>query len=321
VLSLSGFLYAKAPAWADYGICSATMTTVSFGTLGVSALQGATTTATSTVNCSSGENNWTPWYFCNSIGVGSNSGSQTDRRLVVSGQSQPYISYQLYIDSAYANPYQYAGGDVYAGAYSHSSGASVPQTIYAKILSSPASIPPGTYTDSYTSATQAVITSLGNGTVGTPSNTCTGSTGVNWWATMSFTVTVTLQASCVVSATNISFGSAGLLTSNIDATGTISVTCTSTTPYQIALGYGNGIGAGGGARARYMPGPSGSQISYNLYSDSGRQTIWGNSLGVDTLQKTGIGSDQDWPVYARVPPQTAPAAGNYSDTVVVTVTY
>ena len=317
LLSLFCTLSATALGWADTGKCSASATPASFGTLGVSTLQGATTTATSTVTCQSGENNWTPWYFCNSIGIGTNSASQTDRRLTSVGG---YISYQLYTDPAYSNPYQYPGSDVYSGAYSISSGASVSQTIYAKILGSPASIPPGTYTDSYSSGYQAVITSFGTGVVGTPANTCTGSTGSNWWATLSFSVSVTLQASCIVSATNIYFGTVGLLTNNIDTTGTISVTCTSTTPYKIALSYGNGVGAGTG-RARYTPGPNGSQISYNLYSDSGRSSIWGSNLGVDTVNSTGTGADQDFTIYARVPPQTTQPAGTYSDTIVVTVNY
>ena len=36
---------------------------------------------------------------------------------------------------------------------------------------------------------------------------------------------------------------------------------------------------------------------------------------------TGTGADQDFTVYARVPPQTVPAVGYYTDTVVVTVNF
>jgi spore coat protein U-like protein len=271
------------------------------------------------VGCPSKINNNNPWYFCTSIGVGTNSVSQTDRRLT-SGSS--YISYQIYMDSGYANAFQYVGTDLYSGTYSYANGITVTQTIYAKILGSPLSVPPGTYTDTYTTGAQALITSNGGGgTSNTVAGTCTGNSGANYWNTMTFTVTVILQASCIVSATSINFGPVSALTANNDATGTISVTCTSTTPYKISLSYGNGTGAGGAGRARYMPGPSGNQISYNLYSDSGYSSIWGNNLGVDTVNSTGTGADQDFTVYGQVPPQSAVLVGSYSDTVVVTVNY
>jgi spore coat protein U-like protein len=317
LFALLGTLCAVAPALADAGLCSASATAVNFGTLGVSTLQGATTTGTTTLTCPGGENHHPTWYFCTSIGVGTNSVSQTNRTLKSGANS---IAYQLYMDSGYSNSFQYVGTDVYSGAYSYTTGASVPQTIYAKISGSPLSVPPGTYSDSYASGAQAVITSFGNGVTGTPANTCTGYTGANWWNTLSFTVSVTLQASCIVSATSISFGSVALLASNNDTTGTVSVTCTSSTPYKISLGYGNGVGAGAGS-GRYMAATGGYQVNYNLYQDSGRSTNWGNNLGVDTVASTGTGADQDFTVYARVPPQTVPAVGYYTDTVVVTVNF
>jgi spore coat protein U-like protein len=41
----------------------------------------------------------------------------------------------------------------------------------------------------------------------------------------------------------------------------------------------------------------------------------------DAVAATGNGSAQSFTVYGRVPPQAAPAPGNYSDTITVTVTY
>jgi spore coat protein U-like protein len=319
LLSLFATLGPASPGLADAGTCGAEATNINFGNVSANGLQGATTTGTTGVGCPAGINNNNPWYFCTSIGVGSNSVSQTNRRLA-SGSS--YISYQLYMDSGYANIFQDLGTDLYSGTYSYANGIIVEQTIYAKILSSALSIPPGTYTDSYSTGAQAVIVSNGGGgTANTVAGTCTGTSGPNYWNTISFSVSITLQASCSVSTTNINFGGAATLTNNIDSNGTVSVTCTSTTPYKISLGYGNGTGAGGSGRARYMPGPSGNQISYNLYSDSGFSSIWGNNLGVDTVSATGTGADQDFTVYGRVPPQSSVPVGYYSDLVVVTVTF
>jgi spore coat protein U-like protein len=66
-------------------------------------------------------------------------------------------------------------------------------------------------------------------------------------------------------------------------------------------------------------------VAYGLFQDSGRTTNWGDNpppaTTVDTVGGTGAGSAQSLPVYGRIPPQTTPTQGAYSDTVVVTVYY
>jgi spore coat protein U-like protein len=62
-------------------------------------------------------------------------------------------------------------------------------------------------------------------------------------------------------------------------------------------------------------------VNYRLYRDAGRTQNWGNSIGTDTLAGTGNGAAQAITVYGRVPAQSTPAAGTYTDTVAVTVTY
>jgi spore coat protein U-like protein len=62
-------------------------------------------------------------------------------------------------------------------------------------------------------------------------------------------------------------------------------------------------------------------VTYSLYSDSGRATVWGNTVGTNTVAGTGNGASQSYTVYGRAPAQTTPAAGTYTDTVTVTVTY
>ena len=65
----------------------------------------------------------------------------------------------------------------------------------------------------------------------------------------------------------------------------------------------------------------GNTVNYALYSDAAHTTIWGNTVSTDTVAGTGAGSAQNFTVYGRVPPQAAPAPGNYSDTITVTVMY
>jgi spore coat protein U-like protein len=137
--------------------------------------------------------------------------------------------------------------------------------------------------------------------------------------TTTFTVQITITASCViVSASTLNFGSQGVLSANVDQTSTIQVQCTNTTPYNIGLDAGTGSGATVAARKMTN---GGATVTYTLYSDSGRSTVWGNTVGTNTVAATGNGASQSYTVYGRVAPQTTPAPATYTDTITVTVTY
>ena len=138
-------------------------------------------------------------------------------------------------------------------------------------------------------------------------------------ATGSFNSTITIQSNCQVVSTNtLNFGTQGLLTANTDASATFAVQCTNTTPYNVGLNAGST--AGGSIATRLMTSGS-ATVSYKMFSDSGRTTNWGNTVGTDTVSGTGNGSSQTLTVYGRVPAQTTPAAATYTDTVTVTITY
>lgn len=133
-----------------------------------------------------------------------------------------------------------------------------------------------------------------------------------------FQVQINIQATCiVVSASDLNFGNAGVLSANIDSTSTISVQCTTSTPYTIGLNQGVN---GSSVTARQMAG-SGGLIDYALFRDSGRTQNWGSTVGSDTVAGVGNGAAQNYTVYGRVPAQTTPAPALYTDTVTVTVTY
>ena len=69
---------------------------------------------------------------------------------------------------------------------------------------------------------------------------------------------------------------------------------------------------------------SGSNLlSYNLYTDSARTSVWGDGTGsTNTIGGTGTGGSQAVTVYGRVSlGQTGVPAGSYADTVAVTITY
>ena len=137
--------------------------------------------------------------------------------------------------------------------------------------------------------------------------------------TSTFTMQLTLAATSVInSASTLDFGTTGVLTANVDQTSTLSVTSTNTTPYNIGLDVGTGTGATAAVRKLTS---GGATINYSLYSDAARTTVWGPTVGTNTVAATGNGAAQSYTIYGRVPAQTTPAPGTYTDTVTVTVTY
>jgi spore coat protein U-like protein len=137
--------------------------------------------------------------------------------------------------------------------------------------------------------------------------------------TSTFAVQMTVASSCVInSTTTMDFGTVGVLTANQDTSSTLAVQCTNTTPYDVGLDAG--IGTGATVAVRKMTNGS-KTINYSLYTDAARTTVWGNTVGTDTVHAIGNGASQSYTVYGRAPAQTTPAAAAYTDTITVTVTY
>ncbi|MCI0747358.1 MAG: spore coat U domain-containing protein [Verrucomicrobia subdivision 3 bacterium] len=137
--------------------------------------------------------------------------------------------------------------------------------------------------------------------------------------TANFQSQITIVADCQIPSTNtLNFGSNGALTANVDATTTFSVQCTNTTPYDIGLNQGTT--AGGTTATRLMTSGS-ATVSYQMFSDAARTVNWGNTVGTDTVAGTGNGAAQSYTIFGRVPAQTTPASGLYTDTVTITVTF
>jgi len=61
-------------------------------------------------------------------------------------------------------------------------------------------------------------------------------------------------------------------------------------------------------------------LSYQLYSDSGYSTAWGNTAGTG-VAVTGTGSAVSTTVYGSVAAGQNVKTGNYADTVAATVTF
>ena len=297
--------------------CVANASNISFGSVSVGSMAGATSTGTIYEGCSGGWATRGNLATCNAIGAGANSVSQTNRTMTNGAYSIPY---NLYSDSGFTKPYADPGADTFNIPYSTAAGGYTTTTTYAKILSA-ASVPPGVYTDIYSTTAQSFI-DFDTWNTTNPPIVC-GLNGLYTGLALNFTVSVTVLASCTVATGNLSFGSVSVLTANVDATATLTVTCTNTTPYTISLGAGTGTGAT--VANRSMTRAGGATVAYSLYQDVARATVWGMTpppaANANTVSGVGSGAAQSLPVYGRVPPQTTPLQGAYTDTVLVTLTY
>jgi spore coat protein U-like protein len=129
-----------------------------------------------------------------------------------------------------------------------------------------------------------------------------------------FSVLATVPANCLLETSDLDFGTAGVIGTNIDADTSFDLTCTSGTDYTISID-----GGGAGDPAHRLLKSGGNTVSYDLYSNAERSAPWGTDIG-RTVSGDGDGTLQIYDVYGRIPPQPA-AAGAYTDTVVVTIAY
>ncbi|MDB5658751.1 MAG: spore coat protein [Cypionkella sp.] len=139
-------------------------------------------------------------------------------------------------------------------------------------------------------------------------------------ATDTFDVTITIADDCEITSTEtLDFGTSGVLTAAVDQTATLEVTCTTGTPYDIGFDAGAAVGASTALRG--MTSPATDIITYQLFQNAGRTVNWGNTVPTDTVASIGTGSAQALTIYGRVPAQSTPATGVYTDTVTATVTF
>ena len=141
-------------------------------------------------------------------------------------------------------------------------------------------------------------------------------------------VTANIGMNCTISTIDIAFGGYDPIVANattdLDAAGSVTTTCTVGSAGKVIIGQGLGDDddSTDGAPLRRMQGPSeGDYLEYQVYSNVGRSDVWTNEVATGVAY-TASGSEQIMPVYGRVEAgQTTVAKGSYSDTLVVTVNY
>lgn len=306
--------------------CSATMTDLNFGTVnptGSLVNASATLSYTCTFNAVLGALDVDFITACFSIGSGSQGSSLTPR--VMKDASNDAMSFQMYTDPSRSLVW----GSLFAGGItppqvslqiSGNGSQSGTLTLYGQVPAGQTTLGSGNYSSLFAGANAQINFAYNEdflGLGGKPSSCSNGATGEST-GNFAFNVSALVQSQCkITTATDLSFGSApGLLTSNVDQTSSISLTCGANTSWQ--LGLDNGLNASGNTRRMTI---GGNYVTYELYRDLNRTQRWGNTLNTDTQSGTGTGTAQTLIVYGRVPPQTAVPATNYTDKITVTVTY
>jgi spore coat protein U-like protein len=269
------------------------------------------TTATFTVTCTGKKNKTVRLCFEIAAGTPTDAG----KRALSNGSK--YLDHEFYSDAGRTQiwgswgavvPAYSSGGVTQDLTLDGSGNGSQAFTLYARVLANQSAAAPLTYSWS------AVSPGLKYGYKGTAACPTGGSTATGGTATW----TATVSANCAVSATGVNFGSSGPITSNVDATGTVTIQCTNSTPYSVALNGGN---SGATDPTQRKMSKASETITYGLYQNSARTLAWGSTIGTNTIGGTGTGSNQPLTVYGRVAAQATPSPGNYTDAVVVTVTY
>ena len=227
--------------------CSFGFTDVAFGNVDVTTGGTYDTTGTFSANCTG--TSLSTIRICPHVGAGSGgAGANGSPRTMLKGSDT--LSYNLYKDNGRTAVW----GSYLAGwsatpptidlTLSALGSGSVNTTVYARVAGGQNTAAVGSYSSSFSTADvkvrYAYLSAADCSTID-----ATRESG------QTFTASATVQARCTVSATNLNFGTTGIIASAQDATNTISVVCTRDAAYQIALGAGLNDG-GLGVNARKM---------------------------------------------------------------------
>ena len=110
---------------------------------------------------------------------------------------------------------------------------------------------------------------------------------------------------CSLTITTLNFGTYASTLLNGTATG--KVTCTGAWD----IPFNAGTGAGATETTRYMTGPGGAELAYQLFTNATRTTNWGNTQATD-LNGNG---NTNITVYGQIPAGQYVAQGTYTDTI------
>ncbi|MFF7056737.1 spore coat protein U domain-containing protein [Achromobacter spanius] len=297
--------------------CTASMTPLTFPNVNPVLGSSATQTGTLTVACNWGLLTLGYARVCVNLGIGSGSTAQ-DPRQMANGANR--LQYRL-SPSPSMSP---LWGATATGTTPISIVFSRPllggqvtfnQPITGQILPAQYTVPTvNNATTAYTETFAGVATiDYGFYALTRPACSALGSRG-----SYNFTVRANVTNNCTISAAPLNFGAVADFKTARTANSALSVRCTNNDAYRIRL---NG-GQNGTVAQRYMRSNNGRLVRYELHTTAQRTVPWGDgTLGTAFVTGTGTGNPQQVQVYGRVPAQTAPQPGQYSDVVTATIEF
>jgi len=137
-------------------------------------------------------------------------------------------------------------------------------------------------------------------------------------------ITASVAPKCTIGAFAIAFGAYDPFSATpLDQTGTVSINCTKGTSGVISLNLG--ANASGSTRRMQDTGATGNYLTYEIYNDSTRTTVWNTTntmtLGPSASKNTALTATAYGRVTAGQDPQAGGGGVNYQDTIVATVTF
>lgn len=138
-------------------------------------------------------------------------------------------------------------------------------------------------------------------------------------------VSASVSASCTIAASALSFGAYDPIGANaaspLDAQADLTVQCTNGAAASVVLDLGQNTNGGSADDPKRQMSDGGSNfMSYDLFSDAGHTTIWGNSTNSDVAY-TGTGASEALTMFGRIPAGQNLPAGSYADTVLATINF
>ena len=297
--------------------CSVGMTNIDFGNYSPIGNASQNTTGTLTFSCNFGLLAALYAHTCVSLGPGSTSTSTAARTM---GNLTNRLGYQLGTTTSFSPPWGTGTQAITVRLSKPLLGGTVSTTvpIQAQILAAQPTVPivgnaNTVYREDYTAANATFVYGFNNATTPVCANLASA-------GTFAFSSQATVAKNCTISAYPMVFPSGSLLTIARTATTNIRATCTSGNAYQISL---NGGTPGGTVSARRMVRSGGTEtVSYQLFRNSGYTLAWGDGTAATSVATgTGNGLQSTFTVYGRVPAQTTPRPGTYTDTITATITF
>lgn len=291
--------------------CNLSIADLSFGAIDVTANAPANASTQISITCTSLVS--VALRICVNIGPGVPAASNASTRYMASGSNN--LTYGLFSDSGATNPvgsnfWPAGGGNPIIVDFPLLIGTDTKTAnLYGRVYSGQQTAPAGAYSTSFGTSDAVIqygLLSLISCDLLTARDRTT------------FTASASVSTNCSVTASNLNFGALGVLNAAVDGSTTISPVCTNGAPYTIGLN--GGLSSAVDPTQRKMSKAS-EFILYGLYRDAARTQPFGDTAGVNTVSGTGAGVSQSVPVYGRIPPQSTPSSGAYSDTIVVTLTF